>query len=138
MNQVFRDKVDVNWNGPYRIRQFISDWIYRVETLDDNPISFLVHSQRLRSYSSKESNFQQFLQLSQAEETYSIESLEDIRFTKGNYQVLVHWMGFSDQERTWEYSAILYSDVPLLLREFLDKQRQGKKIWSDLTAAASA
>jgi hypothetical protein len=36
-----------------------------------------------------------------------------------SYEVLVQWLGFSDEDNSWEPIESLYDDVPLLLHDFL-------------------
>jgi hypothetical protein len=43
-----------------------------------------------------------------------------LREVRGQVQVLVKWMGFDEDENTWEPVTTILEDAPDLLREFLE------------------
>ena len=48
---------------------------------------------------------------------YKVEKLLDIRMTNGLEEVLVKWLGFEDEEATWEPAVIIEEDLPHLVRQ---------------------
>ena len=63
---------------------------------------------------------------------YQVSHLKDIRSNGSSYDVLVHWLGFDDNENSWEPVEKLYEDIPLLLHEFLQTRPEGTHIWEAL------
>jgi hypothetical protein len=135
VQNAIRNKLQVNWTGPYRIVEVISDWIFRCENLLDPSKTVISHAQRLKFYSDNLLNDKDtLLSYMQASENdkYTIDSLLDIRIANSSYDVLVSWLGFPD-ENTWEPIENLYEDVPLLLRQFLLNFPKGKEIFDSLS-----
>ena len=84
----------------------------------------VVHAQRLRFYADNSLNVTEELlsYVQNSEDTYQVEKLVDIRPSERSYDVLVHWLGFSDKEQSWEPIEQLYEDVPLTLKSFLSEK----------------
>jgi hypothetical protein len=129
-----RNKFQVAWNGPMQITEEISDWVFKVETLDGAK-SEIVHASRLKFYSETLDNIAEevisdSLSISK-QEYFQIDSLLDIRKVRKGYEVLVQWLGFSDEDNSWEPIESLYDDVPLLLHDFL-LEKEMDFLWKTL------
>eukprot|EP00924_Labyrinthula_sp_SR-Ha-C_P001903 maker-scaffold_30-snap-gene-2.64-mRNA-1 protein AED:0.49 eAED:0.55 QI:0/0/0/1/0/0/2/0/174 len=63
--------------------------------------------------------------------THNFQALEIDKIKKfqlrGNstpeYQILITWLGFDSQNDSWEALDVIYRDVPLLVRSFVNKMR---------------
>ena len=117
--RIGRSKVEFLWRGPF----ILSDWVFEVEDLHRTEIH-IVYAQRLRFYSDKTLNVTEELlsYVENTEDTYQVDKLIDIRTSERSYDVLVHWLGFSESERTWEPIEQLFEDVPLTLKSFLEEK----------------
>jgi hypothetical protein len=129
-----RSKTQIMWRGPMVITEEISDWVFKVETLDGKS-SQIVHASRLQFYAENLDNIAESIiddsQNTSKEEFYQIDHLVDIRSSKSGYEVLVDWLGFGEEDRTWEPIATLYADVPLLLHDFLIEKKM-EHVWAKI------
>ena len=139
---VFPDKLSVQWTGPYVVTEVVNDWIFRVRHLSSlsdvnsgKVDSMLVHSQRLRFYADSELELSEsIIKAAEADLNgkYDIEKLLDIRPSTTSYDILVKWLGFSEDENSWEPIERLLEDVPVYLKEFLFSKEETKSIWNNL------
>jgi hypothetical protein len=54
---------------------------------------------------------------------FVVEELIALRKIGEDVQVQVKWLGFNDSESTWEHISTIASDVPEMLRSFVNGQR---------------
>ena len=127
-----RNKMQVIWKGPMMIVEVLTDWIFKVQCLDSEKTE-IVHSQRLRFYSETlHESVLEYVQTNEDDsEFYQVDYFVDIRSSKSGYEILVHWLGFTEHERTWEPILSLYEDTPLLLPDFLLEKKMDK-VWMEL------
>jgi hypothetical protein len=137
IQKVFRDKLSLNWNGPYRIIEVISNHLFRVESLLDTKDTKVVHSQRLKFYHDESLRLTEHIlrYAKQDKQTYDIDRLLDLKSNGSSYDVYVKWQGFDEQESTWEPIEVLYEDVPLMLYDFLKTKDEGLEIWKSISSS---
>ena len=107
-----------------------NDWMFEVQDLKSEK-AHVVHANRLRFYSEKLP--EDFIDLSSQhnEKLFDIDELLKIRSGRTGWEILVSWLGFTDEDRTWEPVQILYEDVPLMLHDFLIDQGR-EDIWMQI------
>jgi hypothetical protein len=128
--QKIRSKLQVVWSGPQRITNVISDWVFEVENVQGGKKQ-IVHVNRLRFYSEVSPETEIPCSVLQTEQLFQVDELLKLRSGRRGWAILVSWLGFTDEDRTWEPVQNLYEDIPLILHDFLIKQ--GKEdIWSEL------
>jgi hypothetical protein len=129
--QKIKNKLQIVWNGPYKIVEVINDNVFKVETLDGKK-SEIVHAQRIRFYCESALLSEDFqTQEIDESEKFEISELLDIKTTTSGYSVLVRWLGFESVDDTWEPIHTLYEDIPLILHDFLISKNK-ENVWSDL------
>ena len=108
------------------------NWVFEVSDLHHTE-KHIVHAQRLRFYSDSTLNVTEELltYVQNSADVYQVDRLLDIRPSERSYDVLVHWLGFSEKERSWEPIEQLYEDVPLTLQNFLE-QKGMKHVYDEL------
>ena len=80
----------------------------------------MVHSSRLwpyalREYQSNEALRKQFIE---DKGVFEVISIDDSKLTNNQFFVLISWMGFSQEENTWEPLKTLHEDLPAGLMIF--------------------
>lgn len=118
-------KPSLRWNGPYRVVEVKSDYIFVIEDLLSGEKEE-AHGRRLKFFRNKDFEVTEELKdyLSyQNGELLVIERFEDIRRNKGKAELLIKWKGFSDEENDWVSIETLREDVPTLLEDFLSDIR---------------
>eukprot|EP00924_Labyrinthula_sp_SR-Ha-C_P015661 snap_masked-scaffold_4-processed-gene-6.9-mRNA-1 protein AED:0.43 eAED:0.43 QI:0/0/0/0.5/1/1/2/0/567 len=58
----------------------------------------------------------------------AVEAIEDARLTPNGLQVLVKWLGFQENDSSWEPVEIIHEDVPDVLKEFILSERGDAKV----------
>jgi hypothetical protein len=118
----FKPKLKIQWCGPRRITQVLSDWLFDVEDLRDGTVT-RHHASRLKLYAAKDAQVTQDLldHVAYVEGGYMVEKLLDCRFDKPTkaWKIQVKWFGLEEAENTWEEASTLFEDVPVLVRAFL-------------------
>ncbi|KAF0737767.1 hypothetical protein Ae201684P_004544 [Aphanomyces euteiches] len=118
------NKLLVQWLGPRRIVNAISDWVFCVEDLRDGSLS-THHASRLKKFAAKDLNVSQALldHIAYVEVGYLVEDLRDCKFDRVDktWKILVKWFGLAECENSWEPASILLEDVPRLVHQFVKK-----------------
>ena len=85
-----RQKLMNKWQGPARVTDCLSDFVFRVEDLVTHP-QFEVHSQRLQFYSDNSLNItSELLQHIAAESAvYEVQDISDAKLERRHWQLLV-------------------------------------------------
>lgn len=82
-----------------------------------------VHAQRLKFYHDSSLNVTSDLlhNIALTGNTYVIEQIDDIRIdpVSGDVQLHVRWLGFQDDDATWEPFETIKDDTPDIVRQFL-------------------
>jgi hypothetical protein len=138
VQEIFAGKLSLKWQGPFRVVEVMSDHLFKVESLKrigNKSETKIVHSQRLKFFHDKslELTEEVLRHVSQEKQLYEIESFLELRNNGASYDVKVKWLGFDDNESTWEPVENLFEDVPLRLHEFLKTKPEGSVIWEALS-----
>eukprot|EP00924_Labyrinthula_sp_SR-Ha-C_P013280 snap_masked-scaffold_45-processed-gene-1.26-mRNA-1 protein AED:0.46 eAED:0.46 QI:0/-1/0/1/-1/1/1/0/744 len=122
-----QDKMRLNWTGPFQVTEVVSSNVYRVESLTGK--SYLAHTSRLGFYSNrKPANYFKLRGFFQQNfETLEVDKILDIAlktFRKiPEYHVKIHWLGFEEEKASWHLLSVIYEDVTLLVRNFLNSDK---------------
>lgn len=77
----------------------------------------IAHAQHLIPYPATAKNRHAFKELQQQASLYEtitqkVEGFGDVRGNKGEYKVLVEWLGWERSDDTWEPVEVMVEDVP--------------------------
>ena len=117
-------KLQFAWQGPRRIVDIKSPWVYEVQDLIEGK-SAIVHATRLLKYRGDIDGREVSPKLLRAAqhleaEYQSVEAIRDIRNRNSSIEVFVEWEGLPDaSDFTWEPLLQLYFDIPEMLHEYL-------------------
>eukprot|EP00924_Labyrinthula_sp_SR-Ha-C_P001378 snap_masked-scaffold_44-processed-gene-1.62-mRNA-1 protein AED:0.40 eAED:0.40 QI:0/-1/0/1/-1/1/1/0/703 len=119
-----KEKIRLNWIGPYQITNIISKDVYEVESLLGK--IRVVHASRLWFYSDEKplgnKNLKAlFVHNFQSLEINRIKKIQLFSSPSVEYRVRVSSLGFSAESDTWKPLDTIYRDVPLLVRDFVNK-----------------
>jgi hypothetical protein len=119
------DKLTLRWRGPRRVVGALSDQVLEVEDLLSGSTN-TVHSSRLRYYqdASLYVTAELLEQVAHNEQGYAVQSIDNLRYDSaaGHYSVLVRWLGFDADDRTWEPLDIIHEDVRQKVTAFFHRQ----------------
>lgn len=106
--------------------EVLTEWIYRVEHLLTGAL-YEAHSRRLRFYDDASLDITEDIKDYVQDTTmcYEIKELCDLRDGPDGQEILVHWLGFEDHERTWESLESIQEAVPKLVKDFLKERNSG-------------
>jgi Integrase core domain/Chromo (CHRromatin Organisation MOdifier) domain len=120
------DKLTLRWRGPYRVLQALSDWVFNVEDLITGKCVD-VHSSRLRFYHDASLTLDAELieHIAHNEKGYPVECLLELKYSREDkrFMALVSWLGFPQEESTWEPLISLHEDVPEKVEAFLSRHK---------------
>eukprot|EP00924_Labyrinthula_sp_SR-Ha-C_P010291 snap_masked-scaffold_23-processed-gene-2.9-mRNA-1 protein AED:0.45 eAED:0.45 QI:0/-1/0/1/-1/1/1/0/1117 len=121
-----KEKTHLNWIGPYQITNIVSKDVYEVESLLGK--RRVIHASRLWFYSDEKplgnKNLKAlFVHNFQSLEINKLKKIQLFSSPSLEYKVRVSWLGFSAESDTWEPLDTIYHDVPLLVRDFVNKIR---------------
>eukprot|EP00924_Labyrinthula_sp_SR-Ha-C_P011424 augustus_masked-scaffold_46-processed-gene-0.3-mRNA-1 protein AED:1.00 eAED:1.00 QI:0/0/0/0/1/1/3/0/932 len=118
------EKTKLAWLGPYQVVEVISTNVYQVESITGK--LRIVHGSRMWFYSHqkplggeklKSLFIHNFAQL----EVEKILQIKTVGSRNPQYKLKVRWLGFSSKSDTWEPLIILYQDIPVMVRRFIEK-----------------
>eukprot|EP00924_Labyrinthula_sp_SR-Ha-C_P000049 maker-scaffold_60-snap-gene-0.53-mRNA-1 protein AED:0.62 eAED:0.63 QI:0/0/0/1/0/0/2/0/860 len=119
-----KEKTRLNWIGPYQVTNIISKDVYEVESLLGK--RRIIHASRLWFYSDEKplgnKNLKAlFVHNFQSLEINRIKKIQLFSSPSVEYRVRVSWLGFSAESDTWKPLDTIYRDVPLPVRDFVNK-----------------
>jgi hypothetical protein len=124
-----RQKLKIRWNGPRRIKQVLSDWVYEIEDLITKKLE-KVHASRLKFFSEKDLEINADIknQIAHNEENFIIEEIRDLRLNKefNKYELLIKWKHFIEEENTWEFLEEIWETSKDVVKKFLSKKTKDK------------
>eukprot|EP00924_Labyrinthula_sp_SR-Ha-C_P003711 snap_masked-scaffold_3-processed-gene-2.9-mRNA-1 protein AED:1.00 eAED:1.00 QI:0/0/0/0/1/1/2/0/356 len=128
-----KEKTRLTWLGPYQIIDIVSKHVYSVESLT-NRVN-LVRGSRLWWYVDSRPLCNRKLK---APFVHNFQSLElekflGIRFPQGikaHCEIRTRWLGFDENEDTWQDFELMYQDLPVLVRRYVEDEvhDQGKRV----------
>ncbi|ETK79736.1 hypothetical protein F441_14666 [Phytophthora nicotianae CJ01A1] len=126
------NKLLVRWVGPFRITSALSH-SFMVQHLLTND-EYEVHGSRLKHYSDADLNVTEELRQHIANQgiVLGVRANVDHRYDEaaGEWQLYIAWRGLDDSENSWEPFASIYSDVPALVRSYV--QTYGRSVLESL------
>ena len=132
-NRQRRNKNMVRWQGPYEVVGFHSAptelEVKLVGTADVKKVSW----KKCRRIAGPDLQISQAVQNSALNDlqTFKVDYFVDWGFDdEGKVQLLVHWQGFDESERTWQPMQELWEDVKVMVDQYVAEEDN-----DDLTAA---
>jgi hypothetical protein len=114
------DKLSLRCQGPHRIVATRSDYVYEVEDLITKVVTS-IHSTRLRFYhdSSLDVTADILAHLAHQNTGYEVRAFRDLKYDAESkaYYILVSWLGFEEDDNTWESLLQIYEDLPAEVKE---------------------
>ena len=118
-NRARRSKLYVRWTGPYRISAVFCDWHYQLQNIVSAD-TVEAHVTRIKFYHDSSLNVTKELKaFASSNMRFIVNSLLNARLDHGQWQLLVNWAGFPDDENSWEPTTVLVEDVPDLVKAFV-------------------
>ena len=123
------NKLIWKWCGPMMVKEKLSDYVYRVIDIVSKD-EFDAHIERLQFYNDSNLDVTFDLKENAANNSfgYEIDYFVDIREIDDVVQLLVHWRGFEDIDRTWQYLDDLLEDAPKLVHKWLKKNKKNELV----------
>ena len=130
-------KLYFTWMGPFQVVATKSDYVYIIKDLV-NERHLDAHVTRMSFYSNSQLNVTgELLDLiSRQGLEYDIQELVDLKWNpdRKSFVVRTSWLGFSENEDTWEPFQSLLAQIPFMLLKFIDNFGQGNltvfnKLW---------
>ena len=115
-----RHKLSQRWTGPYEIIDTLSPFVYELRLIGGRK-KFVTHVNRIKRLSGPELYQSAELRSSamHSAQRYEVEYITAWRMEDNDVQLLVHWRGWEECDRTWENATTLYEDVPDIVINYL-------------------
>jgi len=118
----FANKLQVQWLGPRRITEVVSDWVFIVEDLRDGALS-THHASRLKFFAAKDLLVTQELKdhIAYVEGGHLLEEMLGCRYDRATkqWQIKIKWLGLDLVEASWEPAVDIATDVPKAMAAYL-------------------
>jgi hypothetical protein len=117
---VRRNKLRVQWLGPYRVADTVNKWVYVLQDVVTGKRK-TVHVDRMRWYADSDLAVTEDLKNQVAYDSqFNVDSIVDWRDTdEGTIELRVRWLGFEANEDSWEPAQRLHQDVPEIVQQYL-------------------
>ena len=108
-----RNKLRVQWLGPYKITGTINENVYNIQDIVTHKTS-TVHAQRMKMFADQSYEVTEDIRNQVAYDTeFNVEKFVDWRENdSGELELRVRWLGFQDNEDSWEPIGRMHADVP--------------------------
>ena len=120
-----RNKIQVNWQGPYVVTGVKSDYAYEVKLIGKPDMKPLVcHISRLRTFADKHLDVTEELKemaMRDADTELEVEAITRWRYQGDELQLEVQWLGFDADDRSWEPIEWLHSQHPKLTATYIER-----------------
>jgi hypothetical protein len=116
-----KDKTSTPWDGPALITQAVSPLVFEVKDLLTGKLT-THHARFIRRYADKSLRVTQQLKQFVAASVlkFDVKDILTYRRNKGDWEFLVSWDGFDDEDSTWQNAQELYRDIPELVSRFVN------------------
>ena len=127
-----RNKTKPMWVGPYQICRATHRNVYEIRDLLGR--KRIAHSARLWPYAPP--HYKPPANLLKLFLTdvgpLEVDRILDLKHVKGEYLLLIKWLGFTDEDNTWESLDSLAHEIPVMVEEFLSNQntKLGKRAYN--------
>ena len=110
-----RNKSKPTWVGPYQICRTTHRNVYEIRDLLGR--KRIAHSSRLWPYATPHYHPpHNLLKLFLTDvDPLEVERILDLKHVKGEYQLLNKWLGFTDNDNTWESLDSLAQEIPIMV-----------------------
>jgi hypothetical protein len=120
--KITENKLLCTWIGPFQVVACPRPYVFEVKNLTTAaPHTRLVHASRMKFYADASLQITEPLLTSVNAQTnrYEIESIVDHRTKNDIIELLIRWVGFEDDECTWEPLSHIAHDAPALTTAYL-------------------
>ena len=121
-----RDKIKPVWYGPFQVIEIVSNNVYRVESLLGQ--EKVVHASFMWFYEPK--GYEPTMEVRniflQDQGELEIEEIRSWKVIRGEAKFEVKWLGFEDDQNTWETLQHLMEQVPELVVGYAEKTKDKK------------
>jgi len=126
-----KDKLSLQWIGPFMVSDTVNDWAYKVRSLI-NGKEKIVHVRRLRFYENRYLNITEdlFQQVILNTNGFEIHKIISARWNEQEkrFELECTWWGFEDEYTTWEPLERVEDSNPDLLDRFLLKAEPSEDV----------
>ena len=108
-----RNKLRIQWLGPYKVAGTINENVYNLEDIVTHKTR-TVHAQRMKVFADQDFEVTEDIRSQAAYDTeFNIEKFMDWRETdEATLELRVRWLGFEANEDSWEPLERMHADVP--------------------------
>ncbi|OWZ24728.1 hypothetical protein PHMEG_000162 [Phytophthora megakarya] len=132
------NKLAVHWRGPHRIINTLNDYIFEVQNISPSFEESTHHASRLRFYAESGRDVTEDLieQAMHGDGGHIVSKLLRCRIGADSHvwEIEVEWVGLNPLEASWEPAAIMYEDVPGLIKKFVRQQSADSEAHAMLAA----
>lgn len=116
-------KLQTKWSGPMQVVENKSNLVYIVEDVNNSQRT-TVHAQHIVPYPVTMQGEQASKELKHQAANYdeafhSVDGIEEVRNRRGDYELLFLWLGFEEDDKTWEPLNTMMQDVPGVVEDYL-------------------
>ena len=132
-----KHKLSTVWQGPMEIVGTKSDFVYTVRMIGTTNKPIEVHVARMKRFAGKEFFCNPELVHSAQHDagTFEVEDIIDWRIGDSHEaELLIHWKGWEESDRTWESAMSLYEDIPNTVLNYLRSHATESDVIDDLVA----
>ena len=114
------NKLKLRWTGPWQVVLVVSFNVYHVRALTGEIST--VHASRLWFYEPSgfvpDATLTEFFVRDRG--PLEVAEIKALRRVKGDFELLISWLGLERTNDSWEDLRSIYADIPALTNEFLD------------------
>ncbi|ETV66265.1 hypothetical protein H257_17234 [Aphanomyces astaci] len=98
------NKLSLHWHGPSKIVRVVTDYVMETQRLVRLYDLSLHHARRLKMYSEGDCDVTEDLadHIAFGNEGFHVAKLGNVGEEGGEYQALVYWLGFDEEEASWD------------------------------------
>jgi hypothetical protein len=112
-----------------------SDFVYTVKMIGTENKSIEVHVARMKRFAGKEFTCSPDLVHSAQHDagSFEVEDILDWKMNDSNeVELMIHWKGWEEADRTWEKAESLHEDIPGTVLKYLREQQEESDAIADL------
>ena len=117
-------KLYLKWKGPFHIVSSRLGYVFDVADIITQETR-TVHGERMKLYADSSLDVTEAIKLQKSfdDESFIIEKILDIK----DDHCLIQWLGFTEEENSWEPIQVILNDAPKLLEAFQQEQVSASK-----------
>ena len=112
-----RHKVSTRWNGPYEVVGATTPFTRDIRLIGSQDEGTTVHLQRITRFAG--ADLEKTVELVESAQhdalQYEVEEILDVRVKEGKVQLLISWLGFTEEDDSWEPAVDMFDYVPKMV-----------------------